>query len=147
MDYERLLYTLFTRDFPTVTVLYEPNMQPGVHPKLPAIVYSLTVAGETGNGPDLWVGQIDVTLLGTSTTTVPLSTAVHRTIHKWANEQTGIIAGVGHVQTIDDISAFVTGPTTAGAATQTRAASYAATFRPTPRLPDMSRPITAYPLS
>jgi hypothetical protein len=107
IDHETLIWSLFQRDMPPGTYFStETDVAADFEIPLPALIYSLTNDGQRRNGPGLWAGQLDVSILGEPGDAWSLSSTVYDLVHVWADAQTGIVAGVGHVQDVDDISAF-----------------------------------------
>lgn len=107
IDHETLIWSLFQRDLPEGTYFSsETNIADGFQIPLPAVIYSLVNNGQTGNGPHLWTGQIDVQIIGEPAPAWVLASTVYDILHAWADLQTGVVVDVGWVQDVTDISAF-----------------------------------------
>lgn len=107
LDHEMLLWELLKRDLPAGTYFSpETSIAAGFEIPLPAAIYSLVNNGQTQNGPRLWTGQIDFQILGEPDPAWVLASSLYDILHAWADTQTGVIAGVGWVQDVSDISAF-----------------------------------------
>ncbi|WP_378144814.1 hypothetical protein ACFJGV_15155 [Cnuibacter sp. UC19_7] len=113
IDHDALVWALFTRDTPAGTFISnELNLSATTPIATPAVIYSLANSGQTQNGPGLWTGDLDVQVIGKPDEAWTLASDLYDAMHAWADEQTGIIADVGHVQDLDDNTAFSRSSTT-----------------------------------
>ena len=105
IDHETLIWSLLTRDMPMGAYFdSETNIAEDFELPMPALIYSLSNSGQTQNGPNLWTGQLDVTILGKPADAWARASAVYDMVHGWATN--GVIPDVGWVQDLTDISAF-----------------------------------------
>jgi hypothetical protein len=106
LDIEQLLFTLLVRDQPT-GLKWQQNVDVESIDNFPLGTYDYHGFGQDANGDGLWSVILDLNLLlddpATAFSTV---SAVNDSVHLWADNQTGIVPSVGHVQSVKDLSIF-----------------------------------------
>ncbi|MBS3177752.1 MULTISPECIES: hypothetical protein [unclassified Pseudoclavibacter] len=91
--------------------------------QLPAIVYTPSGEGQTGNGPGLWLVRLDVQALGAASAAWNTVSDVYAAAHRWPGRTTKH----GHIASVEDLMLPERQPTTVLG--QKSVGQYSAAFR------------------
>ena len=106
LDDEQLFYFLLSRDKPADSVV-SAELDVDSIDFLPFTTFRVSGSGQDGNGPGLWTATLSLTVyIESGDGAFDVCKHWYQKVHGWALPGVGILADVGSVEQVEDLSKF-----------------------------------------